>query len=128
MSKDSQAEDSFRKVLANFKKRLTKQEIEDFKVTSLDDLHAAIDNLQAEQAARKECMNMARMRSFLEAAEQLGTIVEVFLNTTEFLAFVWGPMKFLLKVSASIVDGLCLDLHSYSQMESSHDFSLREHF
>jgi hypothetical protein len=48
MSKDSQAEDSFHVVLANFKKRLTKQELEDFKVTSLDDLHAAIDNLQAE--------------------------------------------------------------------------------
>jgi len=29
---------------------------------------------------------------------QFGTVVEVFLNTSEILAFVWGPLKFLLLV------------------------------
>jgi hypothetical protein len=97
----SSLEDSFRNVLEDFTKRLTNQELETFKLTSLQDLQDAVGKIQAEQAARRESMNMTRIRSFLEAAEQFGSVVEVFLNTTEFLAFVWGPMKFLLVVSVS---------------------------
>jgi cell fate (sporulation/competence/biofilm development) regulator YlbF (YheA/YmcA/DUF963 family) len=54
--------------------------------------------IQAKQSAKKEMMNFTRIQSFLEAMKQFGAVVEVFLNTTEFLAFVWGPLKFLLQV------------------------------
>jgi hypothetical protein len=47
-------------------------------------------------------MHMGRIRSFLEAMEQFGRMIEVFLNVNNFLAFVWGPIKALLLVRAQL--------------------------
>lgn len=44
-------------------------------------------------------MNLTRISRFLEGMEQLGKVIDIFLNTSEILAFVWGPMKFILLVS-----------------------------
>lgn len=49
--------------------------------------------------------NLSRILGFLEAMKQFGAVVEVFLNTSDILAFVWGPLKFLLLVRI-----LCLTL------------------
>lgn len=46
-----------------------------------------------------ESMGLARIGKFLEGMEGLGKIIDVFLNTSETVAFVWGPIKFLLQVS-----------------------------
>lgn len=43
-------------------------------------------------------MNLTRVSGFLEAMNQFGAVIEVFLNTSEILAFVWGPLNFLLLV------------------------------
>ena len=43
-------------------------------------------------------MNLSRIQSFLEAMNQFGKVVEMFLNVSEAVAFIWGPMKFLLLV------------------------------
>lgn len=43
-------------------------------------------------------MHMGRITSFLEAMEQFGKVIEVFLNVADMLAFVWGPVKLLLLV------------------------------
>ena len=43
-------------------------------------------------------MNLSRILGFLEAMNQFGKVVEVFLNTSDILAFVWGPVKFILLV------------------------------
>ena len=69
-----------------------------FNVATLDDLKVTILTIQAEQRARKEMMHMGRIQSFLEAMEQFGKVIEVFLNTANMLAFVWGPIKLLLLV------------------------------
>ncbi|KAH0841037.1 hypothetical protein FOPE_06274 [Fonsecaea pedrosoi] len=48
--------------------------------------------------------------------EQFGKIIEVFVNTSDVLAFVWGPLKFLLLVSSTSAE--CLDkiLDAYEQI------------
>jgi hypothetical protein len=69
-----------------------------FDVATLDDLKVTILTIQAEQRARKGMMHMGRIQSFLEAMEQFGKVIEVFLNTANMLAFVWGPIKLLLLV------------------------------
>jgi hypothetical protein len=120
---------SFQQALANFSKRLTKQELEDFKFSSLSDVLVAVEDIQVgipflvlilcfrhrtmfsillvqyllilgkvEQGRRKELMNLTRIRRFLEAMDQYGKVIEVFLNASSMLCFVWGPMKFCLQV------------------------------
>lgn len=41
---------------------------------------------------------MGRLNSFVEAMNQFGKVIEVFGNTNIFVAFVWGPLKFILQV------------------------------
>lgn len=94
----SVSDDSFRLILSNFKKRLTQKEQDDFQFATLDEVRLEMARIQREQASRKEMMNMPRIQSFLEAMEQFGKVIEVFVNTSEFVAFIWGPVKFVLQV------------------------------
>lgn len=96
-------EDSFRTTLSSFKKRLKPKEQDDFQFATLEDVRLEIVRIQAEQASQKEMMNMPRIQSFLEAMDQFGKVIEVFLNTSEFVAFIWGPMKFVLQVLAAFL-------------------------
>jgi hypothetical protein len=89
---------TFQSIVASFRSRLTKAELDEFKFCSLKDVQQTIVDIQARQDKRRETRNLSRIRGFLEAMTQFGTVVEVFLNTSEILAFVWGPLKFLLLV------------------------------
>jgi len=92
----------FERALKAFESRLKPPERAQFSTTSLDDLKLTLLSIQAEQRARKQMMHMGRIRSFLEAMEQFGKVIEIFLNTTNFLAFVWGPIKALLLVRTQL--------------------------
>ena len=92
---------TFQSIVASFRSRLTKAELDDFKFCSLKDVQQTIVDIQARQDKRRETKNLSRILGFLEAMTQFGTVVEVFLYTSEILAFVWGPLKFLLLVWCS---------------------------
>jgi hypothetical protein len=95
--------DPFQDCLADFKKRLTKKELQEFQFSSLNDVKAAILKIQDDQSSRKSMMNLPRVKAFIEAFEQYGNIIEVFLNTSSILCFIWGPMKFCLQVGVSTI-------------------------
>jgi hypothetical protein len=84
------SEDSFQAVLSSFKRRLTQKELDDFKGATLEDVRLEIARIRADQASRKEMMNMPRIQSFLEAMDQFGKVIEVFLNSSEFVPFIWA--------------------------------------
>lgn len=58
---------------------------------------------------------MEGLVKFLEGMEAHGRIVDVFLNASITVAFVWGPIKFLLQVSLK---------HDLSAMQREHHGSL----
>ena len=93
-------EKGFQDSLKKFKARLTGPQLKQFQFATLEDLEWEARKIQKEQAARAAAMNLPRISSFVLGFKQFGEIVEVFLNTSNFVAFVWGPMKFLLQVSA----------------------------
>ena len=80
---------TFERVLSRFRHSLTVEEAEDFGFTKLEDVHRVIEELQEKQGRKRTMMDLSRIQSFLEAMEQYGKVIEVFLNTTNFLAFVW---------------------------------------
>lgn len=91
-------EDGFRSTLSGFQKRLTQKEMAHFKISSLEDVQKVIASIQSEQGHQKEMMNFTKIQSFLEGMDQFGKIIEIFLNASEFVAFIWGPVKFVLQV------------------------------
>jgi hypothetical protein len=60
----------------------------------LDDLQAVIAAIQEKQASEKKMRNLTRLKKFLEAMDEYGKVIEIFLNNSQFIAFVWvslGP-------------------------------------
>jgi len=99
---------TFQSTVASFRSRLTKAELDEFKFCSLEDVQKTIVDIQARQDKRRETRNLSRILGFLEAMTQFGTVVEVFLNTSEILAFVWGPLKFLLLVWCCLIRSVAI--------------------
>lgn len=94
----SSDEDIFEAVLSEFKARLTKKELEDFGFASLEGVQSEIARIQKEQEMLKNMMDTSRLKLFLDAMNQFGKVIEVFLDASKFVPFIWGPMKFLLQV------------------------------
>lgn len=92
-------ENGFQAALRKFEIRLKPEEKAKCKVATLDELKTAVLAIQDEQRRRRELINMRRIQGFLEAMEQFGKVIEVFTNSSEMVAFIWGPMKLLLLVS-----------------------------
>jgi hypothetical protein len=92
-------EDGFQQALGDFKRRLKPDEEAQFAFTELGDLEIAVKDIQERQMKTKTSQNLTRIRPFLQAMAQYTGIIEVFLNTSSVLCFIWGPMKFMLLVS-----------------------------
>lgn len=92
---------AFESVLEEFKKGLKKRDQETFEFTTFNDLTNSIVDLQTKQYELRELQNQNRLRPFLEVIEQYGKLVEVFYNGNAIMAFVWGPIKFLLQVTST---------------------------
>jgi len=94
-------EDGFKQVLDDFKKRLKPGEAEKFaSIQSLKDVELTAKDIQEKQRRSKTAQNLNRIQPFLQAMGQYKDIIEVFLNASSMLCFVWGPMKFMLMVSS----------------------------
>jgi hypothetical protein len=93
---------AFQNALAEFRKRLTGEELARFQNTTYPQFCSELHDLQKEQIRRREVMNLSRIEAFLEGMHQLGKTIEVFVNAVDMVAFIWGPIKFLLLVSTQL--------------------------
>lgn len=98
MSTPLNPQETFEDVLRKCKTRLTPKESKEFTETSLADVQKTILKIQKDQEQLKRATNLTRLRSFLEAMDQFGKTIEIFLNSSPFVALIWGPMKFMLLV------------------------------
>lgn len=81
----------FEIALEEFKKnaQLGPDEVKEFRFADLNSLRLTIKRIQTEQEAKRRMRNMKRLEPFLQTMEQYGHTVDVFVNTSEVLAFVW---------------------------------------
>src|SRR2546429_8293784 len=80
---------SFSLALEKFKADLSDKEKVDFQFTTLYDLHVAIEKIQKKQASERRLKGMNRLERFLEAMTQYDKVIQVFVNSSRILAFVW---------------------------------------
>jgi len=79
----------FNRVLSEFKRELSQDEIHDFSFIVSTDLKHAILQLQEEQKSKKRMQNLNRLTAFIEAMDQFDKVVHVFLNASNYLGFIW---------------------------------------
>ena len=80
---------AFNSPLLRLQRILTTAEHQDFQFASLGDLHRAIEDIQQQQVKNKKLQCFVKIKPFLESMAQYGKIIEVFVNVTNLLAFVW---------------------------------------
>lgn len=85
----------FQRALARFKSHLSPAEEESFGVTSLEDVQKEIVQIQKTQGDQRQMRNFTRIKAFVEVMEQYGKVVEVFLNASSILAFIWVRQQYL---------------------------------
>ncbi|PVH98773.1 hypothetical protein DM02DRAFT_673149 [Periconia macrospinosa] len=99
MASSASTKNVFDRVLEKFLASLTAKEKTEFGSTTLYELQLAMARIQRQQTSRSKQRGMRRLEGFLEAMKEFDKVIQVFVNTSEILAFVWGPMKFLLQTA-----------------------------
>jgi hypothetical protein len=81
----------FERAVEDFKESsdLSEAELADFQLTDLQSLQQAINTIQNQQATNKKLMYMKRLKPFLDTMEDYGQILKIFLNASNYIAFVW---------------------------------------
>lgn len=90
---------TFQMAVAKFAASLTDKQRLEFRGCSLKEVEDTIRGVEARLASERRQRNMQRVSKFLEGMDQLGKVVEVFVNCDSTVAFIWGPIKFILLVS-----------------------------
>ncbi|KAF1946974.1 C2H2 domain-containing protein [Clathrospora elynae] len=104
------------RAIKKFRARLTGKDLTDFGNTTYEQLCNEIGRIQKEQETRMEMMNLSRIQSCLEAMHQFGKVIDIFLNVSNAVAFVWGPMKLLLLTASTFADSFETLLDAYEQI------------
>jgi hypothetical protein len=79
----------FQQALDEFRSKLAQEDQNQFKFTTVEDVQRCILDIQNKYYGMRDSRNMTRLKLFLEAMEQYGKVIEVFLNANELLCFVW---------------------------------------
>ncbi|KAF8454825.1 hypothetical protein BDZ91DRAFT_852907 [Kalaharituber pfeilii] len=106
----------FHDALSAFRTELTAAQAQDFANTTLKSLESCISAIQTKQVKGRNMRNINRIRPFVDAMTQYGKVIEVFLNMSDFVAFVWGPMKFLLQMSSTYINCFDVILDEYEHL------------
>ena len=80
---------SFQRALERFTKSLSSKQREDFQACTLEDVIKEIGAIQERRGNERALRGIARLQKFIEAMKQYGELVNVFLNSTPFLGFIW---------------------------------------
>ncbi|KAI0894308.1 hypothetical protein F4806DRAFT_503618 [Annulohypoxylon nitens] len=125
----------FKQAVEIFKNNLTENERKDFQFTRLEDVQKAMIDLQTQQNQKKRLRYLNRLKPFLRLMEDYGKVIDVFLNASEILAYVWvtflaiidletrntwanlpqGPIKFVLLTASALSKAFSslLDMYEY---------------
>lgn len=90
--------DSFQRALDRFKRSLSPSLAEEFSVCSLLDVRNTIRDIQQKQSEEGKLRYMRRLMAFIEAMEQFGKVIEVFVNVNVFVGFVWVRHRSIYEV------------------------------
>ncbi|KAF3137102.1 hypothetical protein TWF594_007615 [Orbilia oligospora] len=98
--------EGFEKSLEKFRQRLSPEQRQQFSFSSLDDVRAEMRKLQDQLGPQKKLRSFNKMKRFLEGMKQVEQLVQIFLNTSDVVAYVWGPIKLALMVASTRIETL----------------------
>lgn len=91
----------FQAAVASFEASLTEKQRREFRACSRKEVENTIKAVDGRLASQRKQRNMLKMAKFIEGMDQLGKVIELFVNVDATVAFVWAPIKFVLLVSSA---------------------------
>jgi hypothetical protein len=80
---------SFSRCLTDFQKRLSAEQVEEFRFATFQSLQEAVENIQKEQAKRQSFRNLNKIHPFINGLTQYSGIIELFINMQPLVGAIW---------------------------------------
>ncbi|KAF0324633.1 vegetative incompatibility protein HET-E-1 [Colletotrichum asianum] len=106
----------FDDALNKFKAELNNKEKQYFEISSADEFCHKLDAFQTKLHNGRRQQNLTKLRGFIEAMSQFGKVIDVFCQTSEVLAFIWGPWKLLLLIGDTYATAFSELLDTYKEL------------
>ncbi|KAK4214473.1 hypothetical protein QBC37DRAFT_387130 [Rhypophila decipiens] len=107
---------AFQMAVAKFAASLTDEQRKEFRGCSLKEVEQTIKDVETRLASQRRQRNMQKISNFLEGMNQLGKVIEVFVNCDSTVAFIWGPIKFVLLAVGTWCETLDCLLDTYVEI------------
>ncbi|KAK4031178.1 hypothetical protein C8A01DRAFT_51635 [Parachaetomium inaequale] len=108
-------EDAFK----DLERTISPAESRDFASTTLDDVRRAAVDLERQLAARQSLRNMRRLAPFFQGLHHYSKVIDVLCNGTDYLPWIWAPIKLILKISSDYMEAFDRIIKAYSQIAES---------
>ncbi|WKT50544.1 Zinc finger C2H2-type [Fusarium oxysporum f. sp. vasinfectum] len=95
---------SLERSLGQFRRELTHDQNAEISGANRKAIEHVIQEIQAKLGRKQELCRLTRIEKFLDAMEQIEKLVTIFLNASDFVAFVWGPIKLALMAATTWKD------------------------
>jgi hypothetical protein len=89
MQAGEQQNGGFHRVLSRFKDNLSDRYKSEFQSVNISDVYNALDLIQRQQEKKGTLRNLRRLRPFLDAIDQLSKVLDIFINSSEFISYIW---------------------------------------
>jgi hypothetical protein len=91
----------------------------DFASTTLEDVRRAAVDLERQLAMRQSLRNMRRLEPLFQGLNHYSKVIEVLCNGTDYLPWIWAPIKLILKISSDYTDAFDRIIRAYSHIAES---------
>jgi len=123
----SAARQTVERAFKDLERTIAPAESRDFSSTTLDDVRKAAIEVERQLAARQSLRNTRRLDPLFKGLEHYAKIIEVLANGTDYLPWIWAPIKLILKVAADYVEAFERIIKAYSDIaDSLHRFQRLE--
>ena len=81
--------EAFERAISRFRTSLPSNRLHEFSICTVEDVRQSIREIQDEQGAQGKLRYLGRIAGFVEAMEQFGAVLDLFVNANELVCFIW---------------------------------------
>jgi hypothetical protein len=95
---DPLAQSKIQRAFKDFERIVTTDDARLFHSTILKDVRLEALDVERQLAARQSLCNLRRPQPLFESPDHYSNVTEVLCNGTPYLAWIWAPIKLILRV------------------------------
>nr|RBR00802.1 hypothetical protein FVER53263_11046 [Fusarium verticillioides] len=107
---------SFERSLDLFRRELSDDQIKRVNGVNQKTVTDTIQEIQGKLGRRDGLCKLTRIQRFLQAMEHIEKLVTIFLNASDFVAFIWGPIKLALMVATTWTEAIRQLIDAYEEI------------